>query len=290
MYHFDHFALWDEKESTGDGCGDLPEDLRATEPKIWRQREPQPVGCFLFCTFSQTHSTSPDLVTRFWWTSKLPFHSLQLCLLVCGYRASVSWYWKLLLLFWVNNFVVVVVVVVVDDEDDDSWWHALVGWSWSLAGSSRREGLSSTGAPESTGIQELLALGSRELIELWILNFFYSWLIIFTHCLRSLSPTTVRRTLSRTNAAYTNKTTVHLRYFSFKWAIFTWLLPASPVRYIDMTYRLSIYRHFWKISISISISIWSYLKISISIRQFQKYRYRYRYRYGDFGKYRYRYR
>ena len=68
----------------------------------------------------------------------------------------------------------------------------------------------------------------------------------------------------------------------------------SPVRYIDMTYRLSIYRHFWKISISISISIWSYLKISISIsisiRQFQKYRYRYRYRYGDFGKYRYRYR
>ena len=41
-----------------------------------------------------------------------------------------------------------------------------------------------------------------------------------------------------------------------------------------MTYRLSIYRHFWKISISISISIWSYLKISISIsisiRQFCK--------------------
>ena len=65
----------------------------------------------------------------------------------------------------------------------------------------------------------------------------------------------------------------------------------SPVRYIDMTYRLSIYRHFWKISISISISIWSYLKISISIsisiRQLKKYRYRYRY--GDFGKYRYRY-
>ena len=54
----------------------------------------------------------------------------------------------------------------------------------------------------------------------------------------------------------------------------------SPVRYIDMTYRLSIYQHFWKISIS----------ISISIRQFQKYRYRYRYRYGGFGKYRYRYR
>ena len=56
----------------------------------------------------------------------------------------------------------------------------------------------------------------------------------------------------------------------------------SPVRYIDMTYRLSIYRHFWKISISISISIWLFLKISISIsisisiRQFQKYRYRYR--------------
>ena len=62
----------------------------------------------------------------------------------------------------------------------------------------------------------------------------------------------------------------------------------SPVRYIDMTYRLSIYRHLRKISISISISIWSFLKISISIRQFQKYRYRYRY--GDFGKYRYRYR
>ena len=36
---------------------------------------------------------------------------------------------------------------------------------------------------------------------------------------------------------------------------------SSPVRYIDMTYRLSIYRHFWKISISISISIrrsWKY--------------------------------
>ena len=66
----------------------------------------------------------------------------------------------------------------------------------------------------------------------------------------------------------------------------------SPVRYIDMTYRLSIYRHFWKISISISMSIWSFLKISISIsiRQFQKYRYRHRYRYGGFGKYRYRYR
>ena len=76
----------------------------------------------------------------------------------------------------------------------------------------------------------------------------------------------------------------------------------SPVRYIDMTYRLSIYRHFWKISIwsflkisiSISISIRQFWKISISIsisiRQFQKYRYRYRYRYGDFGKYRYRYR
>ena len=48
----------------------------------------------------------------------------------------------------------------------------------------------------------------------------------------------------------------------------------SPVRYIDMTYRLSIYWPFWKISISISISIWSYLKISISIsisiRQFCK--------------------
>ena len=34
------------------------------------------------------------------------------------------------------------------------------------------------------------------------------------------------------------------------------LVRISPVRYIDMTYRLSIYRHFWKISISISISIW----------------------------------
>merc|ERR1711952_206044 len=46
----------------------------------------------------------------------------------------------------------------------------------------------------------------------------------------------------------------------------------SPVRYIDMTYRLSIYRHFCKISISISILIWSFLKISISIsiRQFCK--------------------
>ena len=31
----------------------------------------------------------------------------------------------------------------------------------------------------------------------------------------------------------------------------------SPVRYIDMTYRLSIYRHFWKISISIWRS-WKY--------------------------------
>ena len=78
---------------------------------------------------------------------------------------------------------------------------------------------------------------------------------------------------------------------SFETPIMT-CIKSSPVRYIDMTYRLSIYRHFWKISIS--ISIWSYLKISISIsisiRQFQKYRYRYRYRYGDFGKYRYRYR
>ena len=49
---------------------------------------------------------------------------------------------------------------------------------------------------------------------------------------------------------------------------------ASPVQYIDMTYRLSIYRHFWKISISISITIRQFWKISISIRQFQKYRYR----------------
>ena len=92
----------------------------------------------------------------------------------------------------------------------------------------------------------------------------------------------------------------------------------SPVRYIHIKYRLSIYRHFWKIlisiwsflkiSISISISIRQFWKISISksisirqfwkisisisisIRQFQKYRYRYRYRYGGFGKYRYRYR
>ena len=40
----------------------------------------------------------------------------------------------------------------------------------------------------------------------------------------------------------------------------------SPDRYIDMKYRLSIYRHFWKISISISISIW----------RSWKYRYRYR--------------
>ena len=38
----------------------------------------------------------------------------------------------------------------------------------------------------------------------------------------------------------------------------------SPVRYINIEYRLSIYRHFWKIS----ISIWSFRKISISIRQF----------------------
>ena len=53
---------------------------------------------------------------------------------------------------------------------------------------------------------------------------------------------------------------------------------SRPVRYIDIEYRLSIYRHFWKISISIwsflkiSISIWSFLKISISIstRQFWK--------------------
>ena len=66
------------------------------------------------------------------------------------------------------------------------------------------------------------------------------------------------------------------------------VLPAttSPVRYIDMTYRLSIYRHFWKISISIR-QFWKIsISISISIRQFQKYRYRYRY--GGFGKYRYR--
>ena len=59
---------------------------------------------------------------------------------------------------------------------------------------------------------------------------------------------------------------------------------SSPVRYIDIEYRLSIYRHFWKISISIwsflkisisiSISIRQFWKISISIRQFWKYRYR----------------
>ena len=92
----------------------------------------------------------------------------------------------------------------------------------------------------------------------------------------------------------------------------SWLV-LSPVRYIDMTYRLSIYRHFWKnididinidmvifenididkailknidididkaipkISISISISIWWFWKISISIsisiRRSWKYRY-----------------
>ena len=52
-----------------------------------------------------------------------------------------------------------------------------------------------------------------------------------------------------------------------------WVFPSiggSPVRYIDIEYRLSIYRHFWQISVSISISIWSFLKISISIRQFWK--------------------
>ena len=71
-----------------------------------------------------------------------------------------------------------------------------------------------------------------------------------------------------------------------------WSIITSPVRYIDIEYWLSIYRHFWKISIS--ILIWSFLKISISItisirqfwkisisksiliRQFWKYRYRYR--------------
>ena len=37
------------------------------------------------------------------------------------------------------------------------------------------------------------------------------------------------------------------------------------VRYIDKPYRLSIYRHFLKISIPISISVRSLLKISISI-------------------------
>ena len=31
--------------------------------------------------------------------------------------------------------------------------------------------------------------------------------------------------------------------------------PYSPVRYIDIEYRLSIYQHFWKIS----ISIWSFM-------------------------------
>jgi len=41
--------------------------------------------------------------------------------------------------------------------------------------------------------------------------------------------------------------------------------PARGVRYIDKPYRLSVYRHFLKISISISISIRSLLKISISI-------------------------
>ena len=41
----------------------------------------------------------------------------------------------------------------------------------------------------------------------------------------------------------------------------------SPVRYIDIEYRLSIYQHFWKISIrrfwKISISIMRFWKISI---------------------------
>ena len=48
-----------------------------------------------------------------------------------------------------------------------------------------------------------------------------------------------------------------------------WVFPSiggSPVRYIDIEYRLSIYRHFWKIS----ISTWSFLKISISISIFTK--------------------
>ena len=51
----------------------------------------------------------------------------------------------------------------------------------------------------------------------------------------------------------------------------------SPVRCIDMTYRLSIYRHLWKMVIfenididkaipKILISIWWFWKISISIR------------------------
>ena len=88
-------------------------------------------------------------------------------------------------------------------------------------------------------------------------------------------------TLGGTHSTYLGTTWASLGYnVDNNW------VTTSPVRYIDMTYQLSIYRHFWKISISISISIWSYLKISISIRQFKKYRYRY----GDFGKYRYRYR
>ena len=48
-----------------------------------------------------------------------------------------------------------------------------------------------------------------------------------------------------------------------------WPAPRG-VPYIDKPYRLSIYRHFLKISISISISIRSLLKISISIRTFLK--------------------
>ena len=61
----------------------------------------------------------------------------------------------------------------------------------------------------------------------------------------------------------------------------------SPVRYIDIEYRLSIYRHFWKIliliffriAISMSISIFSKMtiSISISISIFSTSPYRYRY-------------
>ena len=37
-----------------------------------------------------------------------------------------------------------------------------------MAGSSRRKGLSSTGAPESTGIQELLALGGHQSKDIFV--------------------------------------------------------------------------------------------------------------------------
>ena len=64
----------------------------------------------------------------------------------------------------------------------------------------------------------------------------------------------------QTFAAETFKNTMVMR--------FGWWIPSkvvSPVRYIDIGYRLSIYRHFQKISISISISIRHFWKISVSI-------------------------